>query len=402
VNNITAVAIVGSYFSFSYFSIFELFGIRAGVQLVFVVIVCVLCLILMMHVKSIRIDAYAAYLGMLAIFVAINKVEDSILYTLLYSLVVYFVLINSDVELRRKVIKFTSLALMILASLAIVQFFVMLIFGSVIAKDLALFNDAYHGADRIILFDPSAYGTNEYSWLRLLGFTDLKSYKFGLFEFFNVRSFIHEPSLALSIFYLPVVATLVTKCSSRFVSAVILVFCLLTFSWGIYLALAIAVIIKSIMSIRKRFPLMIFSFVFIALLFIYIFIPPDVAYQFDVDKEVKFESNLGRLMVISYALHKEPQLVFGNSDLIRAPLGMMTYSFYYGGAVLFGACCVLFFKIIKWASNINKMHGSQKIGVAMLMSYLMQVLIFNEYGLITPIGIITLGLLYRYLGDQYR
>jgi hypothetical protein len=148
--------------------------------------------------------------------------------------------------------------------------------------------------------------------------------------------------------------------------------------------------------------MMIFSFVIIALIYIYIYIPPDISYQFDVDKEVKFESNLSRLMVVSHALHKEPQLVFGNSDLIRAPLGMMTYSFYYGGVVLLGACCILFFKIIKWASNINKMDGEQKIGVAMLMSYLMQVLIFNEYGLITPIGIVTLGLLYRYLGDQDR
>jgi len=205
-NILFAISLVGSYISSSYFSLFELFGIRGEVQLVFVVLTIVLCIIKLSQIASIKYDGYAAIIGLLAVFFGVKNIEYSVLVTLLYSLLVYITLVNSSLALRQKIMNYTIGLLFVLSILAIVQFLIIAIFGVEVAKDLALFNDAYFGSNSMILFDLSAYGSNEYAWLRLMGLSDAKIQNIGGVDFSNVRSFLHEPSLALSLFYMPAAA----------------------------------------------------------------------------------------------------------------------------------------------------------------------------------------------------
>ncbi len=356
----------------------------------------------MARARSLKFDVYTFYLGSLSLILLIRQVENSMLFAILYSLIIHFALINTESTIRKKILSYTVKSLFFLAVLAIVQFIIMALLGLDVAKDLAFFNGMYSSAsDSVGFFDLSAYGTNEYPYLRLLGHTDVKILEFGPISFFNVRSFIHEPSLSPAIFFMPAVVGLIAKSTSKTVVWTIIIFCVLTYSWSVFLVLAMTPIFYLLLK-KRNFALIVFFFVVIFMTCIYILIPPDFGYQMDQLGDIKSESNILRLSSISAGLHAGIASLFGNSTLIRMPIGMLAYSLYYGGLILMFVYCLLLFYILRFSSMAVEFDLNQRVGISLLVSYTFLATVINEYGFLSPLSLVTFGQAYHYISTAYQ
>lgn len=418
--------VVVSLFSFNQFGLLDLLGVRGVVQfLVNIPAVVFSAAIILPHIRKLLRGVLIRYLIVMLIMFALKQLEISMVWNLLFALAVGgAVLVGRDYFYKKTleilIITLTAFSLMGILQWIIIQFDPSVVF------DLAVFNATYlNNTESTIFSDSSSYGTPNAPGLRLLGLATGELYEFGPLTFPRLRSFLHEPSLAVAYFTLPGALALTYPGYMKRCGLIILMFSLLTLAASVLVIVPLALIALVILRVRRSnyailLPAAIAIVFYIA---VYLFVPPfntvDLAgsstFLLDMDSAVGLEdatdkalSNYKRLGFIAYGIYRaleQPIVGVAGVDL-HAVLGMYLWSAVYGGIVGLIAVYFLFsslFLLLWKAFQLRRKHGFWEwIPYVLICAIFIEAICINDFGFSVAYGLTMIALTYRRLEDLVK
>lgn len=418
--------IVLSLFSFNQFGVLDLLGVRAVVQGFMIPPVVILGFLLVFpHIRKLPQDKLIRYLFVMLIMFSAKQLEASMVWNIGFAIIVGAAILFCRSPFYERTFELLMVVLTVFSLMGMLQW-VILQFYPDLVFDLAVFNGVYlNNTEATILTDSSSYGAPIFPAFRLLGLGTGELYEFGPLVLPRLRSFLHEPSLAVAYFALPGALALTYSGYLRKCGIVVLVFSLLTLAVSVLVLVPLAGLSFLVLKFRRgRYANL--CIVAIAVTFysaVYFLVPPfdtlatesGSAYfensNFAASSEGlsdKALSNYKRLGFIAYGVSmalQHPIIGVVGIDL-HAVLGMYLWSFVYGGIIGLVAVYVLFFRcfsLLRSAFQSTYGHGlSRWVPYVLICAIFIQAAIFNDYGFSVAYGLTMIALTYRRLEDVVR
>jgi 2-polyprenyl-6-hydroxyphenyl methylase/3-demethylubiquinone-9 3-methyltransferase len=343
----------------------------------------------------------------------------------LLDLLIYFVIVRTAVEvaLRGQLPDLfdnlmTLLALIVIRSVPVRSFgraasFVVVLAGVLAAMALVqwvlLFFFPDLGAYRLVISKEGVIESTVRHPIVLLGLFGEQEFTFLGHAVARLQSFTREPSQNVVYFLLPAsLAFLLDRRWSRILGAVILVFCVLSFSGSVYLSLVFATIWWSLSWIVSlRFAL---SYGILLALGAYIFAIKRFGFE-PMLQGIAYIAQYGDFLGRTVSLTDRGSGAVLNMDVaLASPFGSSALSDIAGpwlinvalAAGWLGVLLLVLFlrKLSKQLEVLNSSQGflsATRIGSLLLLGAMSTIIVFNDYPMSTYVGLVLLAVIFRTL-----
>ncbi len=211
-------------------------------------------------------------------------------------------------------------------------------------------------------------------------------------EFARSRSFASEPSVLVTIIFIPAILSLLYGKCYRMIGYFILLYCLFIVYAGVmHLSVIFSVIIFLISFFPNKYRLI---FLYFCLIIVFLVALVNLQLLFSYLPENKLGSGMARLTFLYDLLLSFVSNPFATIDSRDYPVGIIFSSLRVLPFVGFLLCMVLFHKLFK---KIFYLFDNNAFFFSLLGGAMFQAFIFSAYGWITLPGFILLALIYSKL-----